>query len=34
MIEILSGLEEGENVALDPVEAGLALKERRAAHGQ
>jgi RND family efflux transporter MFP subunit len=34
MIEILSGLEEGESVVLDPVEAGLALKERQAAHGE
>lgn len=34
MIEVLSGLEEGENVVLDPVQAGLVLKERQAAHGQ
>ena len=34
MIEVLSGLEEGETVALDPVQAGLALKERRTAHGE
>jgi len=34
LIEVLSGLQEGENVVLDPVEAGLALKEGRAAHGE
>lgn len=34
MIEVLSGLEAGENVVLDPVQAGLALKERQAAHGE
>jgi len=34
MIEVLSGLQEGENVVLDPIEAGLALKEGRAAHGE
>lgn len=33
-IEVLSGLEEGEAVVLDPVQAGLALKERQADHGQ
>jgi multidrug efflux pump subunit AcrA (membrane-fusion protein) len=34
MIEVLSGLGEGEAVALDPVQAGLALKERQALHGE
>jgi hypothetical protein len=34
MIEVLAGLEEGENVVLDPVAGGLALKERQALHGQ
>jgi membrane fusion protein, multidrug efflux system len=34
MIEVLSGLQEGDNVVLDPVQAGLALKERQAAHGE
>lgn len=29
-IEILAGLEEGEQVALDPVQAGVYLKEQRA----
>ena len=33
-IEVLSGLEAGENVVLDPVQAGLALKERQAVHGE
>lgn len=33
-IEVLAGLEEGEKVVLDPVEAGLALKEGQAAHGE
>ena len=34
MIDVLAGLEEGEKIVLDPVEAGLALKERQAAHGE
>jgi RND family efflux transporter MFP subunit len=34
MIEVLSGLEEGENVVLEPVQAGLVLKERQATHGE
>lgn len=34
MIEVLAGLDEGETVVLDPVQAGLALKERQAMHGQ
>jgi hypothetical protein len=34
MIEVLAGLEEGESVVLDPVQAGLALKERQADHEQ
>jgi RND family efflux transporter MFP subunit len=34
MVEVLSGLEEGESVVLDPVQAGLALKERQADHEQ
>jgi len=34
MIEVLAGLGEGEAVALDPVQAGLVLKERRALHGE
>ena len=32
-IEILSGLGEGEKVVLDPVQAGLFLKERQAVNG-
>ena len=34
MVEVLSGLQEGEKVVLDPVEAGLALKEGHSAHGE
>jgi RND family efflux transporter MFP subunit len=34
MIEVLAGLEEGEKVVLNPVEGGLALKERQALHGE
>jgi len=34
MREVLAGLEEGESVVLDPVQAGLALKERQADHEQ
>lgn len=34
MIEVLAGLDEGETVVLDPVQAGLALKERQALHGE
>jgi hypothetical protein len=34
MIEVLAGLDEGETVVLDPVQAGLALKERQAMHGE
>jgi len=34
MIEVLSGLEDGEQVVLDPIQAGLVLKERQAAHGE
>lgn len=33
MTEILAGLDEGERVALDPVEAGIVLKEQRAGGG-
>ena len=34
MIEMLSGLEDGEKVVLDPIQAGLVLKERQAADGE
>lgn len=34
MIDVLAGLDEGESVVLDPVRAGLALKERQALHGE
>ena len=34
MLEVLAGLDEGETVILDPVQAGLALKERQADHEQ
>jgi RND family efflux transporter MFP subunit len=34
LIEVLAGLDEGESVVLDPVQAGLALKERQADHEQ
>ena len=33
-IEVLAGLQEGEKVVLDPVKAGLALKEGQTAHGE
>jgi len=32
LIEVLAGLSEGEVVVLDPVQAGLILKERQAGH--
>jgi len=34
LIEVLAGLDEGETVLLDPVQAGLTLKERQADHEQ
>jgi len=34
MTEVLAGLDEGESVVLDPVQAGLVLKERQALHDE
>jgi RND family efflux transporter MFP subunit len=33
-VEVLAGLEEGERVALDPIHAGVVLKEQQAGGGQ
>ena len=33
MTEVLAGLSEGERVALDPIRAGVYLKEARAGNG-
>jgi multidrug efflux pump subunit AcrA (membrane-fusion protein) len=32
-IEVLAGLGEGEKIALDPIKAGIALKQKRAGGG-
>ena len=34
MVEVLSGLDEGEQVVLDPVEAGIRLKEQHAGNAK